>query len=144
MDLNQLNNTLTGIENALLRRKVVHLEGAFDELDEASEELAKTCGELAEAYEIEGQAVDTSAASGGKPGEEAYQGYTVGNDGDRKLDNGATKTSAADKAKAHAKAMEGGPDDKGTPQTTTGAESRAHSASSKSREDRGDIDHGHA
>ena len=137
MDLNQLNTTLTGIESALLRRKVTQLEGAFDELDEA-------CEEMVEAYEIEGQAVSTSSASGSDPGGEAYAGYTVGDEGDRKMDSGATKTSAAEKAKAHAKAMQGGPDDKGAPQSTSSAEARAHSSSSRDREDRGDIDHGHA
>jgi hypothetical protein len=137
MDLQQLNTTLTGIENSLLRRKVVQLEATFDELDEGVQELE-------EAYEIAGQAVDTSAASGGTPPEETYQGYDVGREGDRHMDSGGTKTAAAERARAHAKAMQGGPDDKGVPQSTSAAETRAHSASSKGREDRGDIDHGHA
>jgi len=35
MDIAQLTTTLTGIENALLRRKCDEIEGAFEELDEA-------------------------------------------------------------------------------------------------------------
>jgi len=129
MDLNQLNTTLTGIENALLRRKCAVIEAAFNELDDAVEE----------AYEIEGQSVDTSASSGG-----AGDGYTLGREGDVHMDGGSTKTAAAEKAKAAAKAMQGGPGDKGTPQSTSGLETRAYGSSSKSREDRGDVDHGHA
>jgi len=37
MDITQLTTTLTGIENALLRRKCKSLEDAFEELDEAED-----------------------------------------------------------------------------------------------------------
>ncbi len=138
MDLNQLNTTLLGIENALLHRKCTTLEADHAELDDV-------CEELIEAYEIEGQAVDTSAGTGGKPPEEAYAGYDVGREGERHMDTGATKTAEAERAKAHAAAMKGGPDDKGkTGKGVAAAAADAHSASSKSREDRGDVDHGYA
>lgn len=136
MDLNQLNTTLIGIENALLRRKCTTLEAAHAELDDV-------CEELIEAYEIEGEAVDTSAATGTTPAPETYKGYDVGREGDRHMDSGGTKTAEAERARAHAAAMKGGPDDKGkTGQDVAAAAAAAHSASSKSREDRGDVDHG--
>jgi len=135
MDLNQLSTTLSDIEGALLRRKVSELEAVEEDYEEVVDEVM-------EAYEIEGQAVDTSAATGGTPPEETYQGYDVGREGDRHMDKGGTKTAAAERAKAHAKAMQGGPDDGGRPQSTSASTTRAHSHSSKSREDRGDVDHG--
>ena len=136
MDLNQLNTTLIGIENALLRRKCAQLESDHAELDDV-------CEGLIEAYEAEGHVVDTSAASGTRPSGEAYQGYDVGKDGKRHMDGGGTKNSEAEKARAKACANKGGPDDKGKVGATVASMAKsAHTHSSRDREDRGDVDHG--
>ncbi len=130
MDLTTLNLVLADIKAALFERKCSQLESVIDgyeaELGEAS--LAS-----------DGTKIASKQAGGGMSGPEAYAGYTVGREGDRKLDSGGTLSASSERMTTLKAALHGGPGDM-PPQTTAGKAAMAKKYSRNDRENKGDVD----
>ncbi len=134
MKLDELNLVLADIKTALVERRCEHLEAAIDEYDDDEDDDDLDEASLAS----DGTKISKQQAGGGSGGPEAYTGYTVGNEGDRKLDGGGTKSASSERMQTLRASLHGGPGDM-PPQTTAGQAAHAKKYSRKDRENMGDV-----
>ena len=131
MTLKDLELTLADIESQLLARRCDYLESLIDDDSDSVDEASLAS---------DGAKIVGPKSGGGISGDaEAYQGYTVGNEGDIHLDGGGTKapSTTMDALKA---ALKGGPGDM-PPQTQEAKAAAAKAYTRMDRDNQGDVDH---